>query len=86
LKNFPPGIYDLLHTTQLHDRLENAGLLDSAVWSSIEPEDLKHYLAIPLVREIAGFISEAISGKKGDDLTKALEESFKTPEALNTIL
>ncbi len=86
MKDFPSGIYDLLHTTQLHDRLVNAGLLDSAVWSSIETEDLKHYLAIPLAREIASFISEAISGKKGDDLTKALEESFKSPEALSTIL
>jgi superfamily II DNA or RNA helicase/HKD family nuclease len=86
LKDFPSGIYDLLHTTQLHDLLENAGLLDSAVWSLIKPEDLKHYLAIPLAHEIAGYISEVISGKKGDDLNKALDEFFKSPEALSTIL
>lgn len=86
MKDFPSGIYDLLHTKQLHDWLVNAGLLDSAVWSSIEPEDLKHYLAIPLSREIASFISEVISGKKGDDLAKALEESFRSPEALCAIL
>ncbi len=32
-KELPAGLYDLLHTSQLHKRLEKAGLLERAVWS-----------------------------------------------------
>ena len=86
MNNLPAGLYDLLHTAQLHKRLEKAGLLDRAVWSDFEQEDFKHHLAIPLAREIASFISEAISGKHGDALTQALEKTFQSPDVLNSII
>ena len=40
MNNFPTGLYDLLHTVQLHKKLEESGLLERAEWSSFEAEDL----------------------------------------------
>ena len=79
MKDLPAGIYDLLHTKQLHTRLEAAGLLDRAVWSKFEPDELKDHLAKPLAREIALFISDTVIGKKGDQLEQALSEAFESP-------
>ncbi len=84
--NLPIGIYDLLHTSKLQKRLEQAGLLDRAIWSEFDPEDLQHHLAIPLAREIASFVSEMISGKKGDALVQSLAEAFQNPEVMCSIL
>lgn len=86
MKKLPVGLYDLLHTAQLQKRLELFGLLDQAVWAKIEPEDLQARLAIPLAREIAGFIGEAISGKKEDTVTKILSELLQSPATLGAII
>ncbi|MFK5947358.1 MAG: DUF3427 domain-containing protein [Methylococcales bacterium] len=86
MKDFPAGLYDLLHTKQLHNKLEQAGLLDRAVWSKCEPEELKTNLAIPLAREISKFISETISGKKSNQLEEALNEAFDSPDIWVTLL
>ncbi len=79
-------MYDLLHTTQLHKRIEKAGLLERAVWSDFAAEEFHHHLAIPLAHEIAAFISEAITGKRGEALTQALKLAFQTPEHLSSII
>lgn len=86
MNDLPIGIYDLLHTAQLHNRLEKAGLLDRAVWNDLEPEELQHRLAIPLAHEIASYISEVISGKKGEALTQVLDKLFQSPEVFSSIL
>lgn len=80
MKQFPPGLYDILHTQKLHKQLEDAGLLDKAVWEKFEPEDLKNHLAVPLAREIAQFISENILGSKGSEFEEALNNVFDSPE------
>ena len=84
--NLPVGFYDLLHTAKLQKRLETAGLLDRAVWSEFELEELQHRLAKPLAKEIAFFISEIISGKKGDKLAETLAETFQDSEVMCSIL
>ena len=84
--SLPEGLYDLLHTTQLHKRLEKAGLLERAVWSDFSAEEFHHHLAIPLAHEIAAFISEAIAGKRGEALTQALQLAFQTSEYLSSII
>ncbi|MDH5517787.1 MAG: phospholipase D-like domain-containing protein [Gammaproteobacteria bacterium] len=86
MKDLPVGLYDLLHTKQLHNRIEKAGLLDRAVWAKFEPDELKTHLAIPLAREIALFISESISGKSSSQFEKALNDAFDSPELLLSIL
>jgi len=79
MKDFPAGLYDLLHTKKLHAQLEQAGLLDKAVWEKFEPEELKTHLAVPLAREIAQFISENILGSKGSEFEAALNKAFDSP-------
>ena len=86
MKDLPVGLYDLLHTTALQKRLEQKNLLDRAVWTSVEPEEFRHRLAIPLAREIAAFVSETISGKQGDGLTETLNELFTSPKVLSSIV
>ncbi|MCW9015020.1 MAG: DUF3427 domain-containing protein [Gammaproteobacteria bacterium] len=79
MKQFPPGLYDILHTQKLHKQLEDAGLLDKAVWEKFEPEELKAHLAVPLAREIAQFISENILGSKRSEFEAALNKAFDSP-------
>lgn len=84
--DFPTGLYELLHTIQLHNRLEQAGLLDRAVWAKFEPNELKTHLAIPLAREIAIFISDNVLGKKGSQFEQALKDAFESPDIWLTLL
>lgn len=86
MDELPAGIYDLLHTVGLQKRLEQRNLLDLAVWSLIDPEELPHRLAIPVAREIASYIGETISGKSGDAFAEALAKVFESPETLLSIL
>ncbi len=86
MSNLPVGLYDLLHTSQLHIRLEKAGLLESSVWSEILPEEFNRRLVLPLAYEIANFISEVLSGKKGEVLLEALQEAFQSPVFLSSII
>lgn len=85
-EKIPVGVYDLLHTSELHRRLDKAGLLERADWVAIDPVELNHRLAVSLSREIASFMSETILGKKGDLLIKALEEIFKSPDVLCSLI
>lgn len=86
MNDLPVGLYNLLHTKQLHDRLKSAGLLDRAVWAKFEPSELKTHLAIPLAREISQFISDAILGKKGSHFEQALNDAFESPEIWTTLI
>lgn len=86
LKNLPAGLYELLHTKQLQNRLEKEGLLDRAVWAKFEPDELKTYLAVPLAREIALFISENVLGKSNSQFEQALNKAFESPDVLLSLL
>ena len=86
MDKLPAGLYDLLHTAQLHKRLEEFGLLEQAEWSSFEAEELQQYLVIPLAHEIAKFISDSLTGRKGDTLAQKLEDIFQSPEILSSVL
>ena len=77
---FPVGLYELLHTKQLHNRLEQAGLLDRSVWTKFGPDELKSHLAIPLAREIALFISDNVLGKNASQFEQALNKAFESPD------
>ena len=80
MKDFPVGLYDLLHTKKLHAQLEKVGLLDRAIWEKFEPEELKNHLAIPLAREIALFISENILCSKSNQFEASLNKAFDSPD------
>ncbi len=86
MKQFPPGLYDILHTKKLHKQLEKAGLLDKAVWKKFEPEELKTHLALPLAREIAQFISENILNSKSSEFEAALNKAFDSPELWSDLI
>jgi len=86
MNDLPAGLYDLLHTNKLHDRLEKRGLLDRAVWQNIGSDDFINYMSKPLAHEIAIYISEVISGRKEDNLIETLEKVFESPTTLNNII
>jgi len=54
MSNLPVGLYDLLHTSQLHIRLEKAGLLESSVWSEILPEEFNRRLVLKQIMNWRG--------------------------------
>jgi len=85
-KILPAGIYELLHTNELHERLENQGLLDNVIWSSFDKNELKYHLVVPLAREIASFISDKFIETKGSEFESVLIEAFKSEDVLRTIL
>ena len=74
MNDLPAGLYDLLHTKELHKRLEKKGLLDQAVWKSIGNEDFVRYFTKPIASEIAIFVSEMISNQKNESLIQNLEK------------
>jgi len=86
MKSLPAGLYDLLHTRELHRRLEEAGVLDRAEWAGIDPDELPHRLVIPLAREIAEYLAETISGKKNERLKKTFETALQAPESMRSIV
>lgn len=86
MPDLPVGVYDLLHTVELHMRLEQLGLLDRAEWSLIDPEGMHHELASSLARAVAAHVTERLSGKRGDHLVEALSQVFESPEALYSII
>lgn len=86
MKKLPVGLYDLLHTAELQQRLEDAGLIDRALWSNIDSDELKHRITLSLSSEISSYISEAITGKKDKALIKILDEIFQNPEVILPIL
>ncbi len=70
----PTGLYELLHTKQLHQRLENLDLLTQAEWHAIDPEEVHNRLAVPLAREVAAYIQEVIKKDKTETNLSNLEE------------
>lgn len=85
-KKLPAGIYELLHTKELHERLENQGLLANVIWSSFDKNELKHRLVMPLAHEIASLISEKFIENKGNDFESVLIEAFQSEDILHAIL
>ena len=86
MEDLPVGLYDLLRTSALQRRLEETNLVERAVWSSIDIDDLRRRLAIMLAREVASFLSRAIYAKNEDALVETLKHAFEAPDALFTIL
>ncbi|MEZ5344967.1 MAG: DUF3427 domain-containing protein [Pyrinomonadaceae bacterium] len=80
------GIYDLLRTKDLDERLKISGLLESSDWTKIEGEEMLVRLSIILAREIASRVSSEISGTSAD-LNKEIESLlFQSPEFLADLL
>lgn len=86
MKKIPTGLYELLRTKKLHNRLENAGLLDRAVWHKISREELKAQLAIPLAREITILLNERITSLSISNFEEELRTAFESPEFLQETL
>lgn len=86
MSELSPGLYELLHTQKLQKRLHNAGLLDRAVWKDISFEDLYHYLAIPIAREISTFISEVLVGNKNAEVISIFNEALCSAEKIIPVL
>jgi len=86
MMNLPPGLYDLLHTTELRKRIEKAGLLDRAIWGSLDIEELPNKLAILLSREISSYISQIITGKDEDTWQNALTKALQSPQVLLSLI
>ena len=86
MMNLPPGLYDLLHTTELRKRIEKAGLLDRVIWGNIEIEELPNKLAILLSREISSYISQIITGKDEGTWQNALTQELQSPQVLLSLI
>ncbi|HNW12999.1 MAG TPA: DUF3427 domain-containing protein, partial [Candidatus Rifleibacterium sp.] len=86
MKNLPAGLYDLLYTAELKQRLESAGLLDRAVWSKVDVEELKRLLAVPLAREIATYIGHVLSACPDESLLETISENLLRQEAISEII
>ena len=86
MKKLPIGLYDLLHTKELNDRLVNSGLLDQSEWSKIDKSQIADYLAIPLAREISLFIAETITGKPDSEWVSYLTQAMSSPDRIMLIL
>jgi hypothetical protein len=64
LEEFPVGLYDLLSTSQLHEKLQNAEVLNRAIWGELDSTELKQRLALPLAKEISKYLADTVSESK----------------------
>ena len=86
MMSLPPGLYDLLHTTELRKRIENAGLLNRAVLENIELAELPNKLAIQLARELSSYISQLLAGKDETTWQNALNQALQSPQVLLSLI
>ncbi len=86
MKNLPVGIYDLLRTRALDERLGLEQLTELAEFSEIDPDEVRQRLAIILAREIAGTIAENVSGGKAELVAEIKKLIFQSPELLEQML
>ena len=83
----PPGLYDLLQTPQLKRQLEASGLMDSAVWTNVDPAELPDKRVVHLAKELASYLAETVFAKKDSRLWQgALELAIGSPEFLQSFL
>lgn len=86
MTDLPNGIYELLHTKELHNQLKAAGLLNRAVWKKLDADELYQELVIPLSRELAAYISGVITGSKSEEWITVLDAALSRPESMRKIL
>jgi len=88
MKNtLPPGLYDLLQTPQLKKRLKELGLVDSAVWESVDPTELPKKVVVHLARELSVYLEETVFSKSDSKLWQgALDQAMSSPEFINEFL
>lgn len=86
MNEYPLGLYDLLYTEHLHERLAALGLLDQADLEKLEVSELPRYLAVPLAREIARCVKGVVEGCKGEELEAVLVEQLVKGELLKEVV
>ena len=82
----PTGLYELLHTKQLHQRLEKLDLLTQAEWHAIDPEEIHNRLAVPLAREVAAYIQEVIKKTKLKPIYQIWKKYCCNPRNFSSLL
>jgi len=83
----PPGLYDLLQTPALKQRLQASGAIEAAVWANVDPVELSNKIAAHLAKELASYLTETVFAKKDSELWQAaLEQAISTPEFLHSFL
>ena len=86
MMDLPPGLYDLLHTTELRKRIEDAGLLDCAVLEKLDLAELPDKLAIELSRSLSSYISQLLTGKDEKAWQDALTKALQSPQVLLSLI
>lgn len=86
MNEYPSGLYDLLYTKHLHERLAALGLLDQADLEKLEVNELSRYLAVPLAREIATCVKGMVEGCKREELESVLVEQLVKGELLKEVV
>ncbi|MDA3832475.1 MAG: NgoFVII family restriction endonuclease [Spirochaetales bacterium] len=89
MKEFPAGLYELLHTKKLHGQLKAAGLFERARWESVETGDLYHFLALPLARELSLYVQGVLLKGKStnkEEWVSAVETALNDENLLHQII
>ncbi len=74
MNTLPSGLYELLHTRELHRCIEQAGLMNLSEWKKIKSEELHRYLAVPLARTVARFIQDKVRSSQSEETLVAMEK------------
>ena len=80
--NLTPGFYDLLHTVELHNKLQRHGLLTRSDWTKIESSELPQRLADAIAKELSSFFAAELSSVKEEQMLHAVNQLFDSPDKL----
>mgnify|MGYP003384182848 CR=1 FL=1 len=82
MQKLPSGIYDLLYTTELHDRLKHEGLLDRAEFKDCDPLELRQHLATLLSRVLSRYISDKYPHSHPDEWVEQVSKMCESPTSM----
>ena len=82
MQKLPSGIYDLLYTTELHDRLKHEGVLDRAEFKDCEPLELRQHLATLLSRVLSRYISDKYPHSHPDEWAEQVSKMCESPTTM----
>jgi superfamily II DNA or RNA helicase/HKD family nuclease len=85
-EKLPSGLYDLLYTVRLHQRLEAAGLLDQARFNALDSNELPQRLAVALAKELSSFLAEELSEVNANTLLSEIDRLFLSPDKLSLFI
>ena len=86
MKELPAGLYELLYTKELNRLLNATGQQEYSLLEDIDPKEIAAYLSIPLARELAVYLQDALCNTKASEAVQKIGNELRNPVVLQNLL